>query len=437
MNISSFLSSVWVAVSLLHTAGTVAGAEPTGSVIFFHPDGTSLNHWNAARLRWAGPDNDLEWDKLPGMAVYRSHLRDCVTASSHGGGTVHAYGVKVAFDSYGMDGKRPATSLSGKPYSVMKEAQATGLAVGIVNTGDLNEPGTGVFLASSTSRKASEQIVAQLLESGADIIMGGGEQWMLPANITGRHGPGTRSDDRNLIAEAALAGYTIVYNRDELARVPVTTRKLLGVFARQHTFHDRPEEKLADQKLPLYLPDAPSVAEMMSAALKIFAAGNRRFLLVVEEEGTDNFSNINNAAGTLEALRRADEAVGIGHRFVKDHPDTLLLMAADSDASGLQAIGYGIKPDANLPATLIGGAPLDGRDGTGSLPFETAPDAAGKKHPFAIAWIGPDDTYGAVLVRAAGLNADRVKGTFDNTDVYRLMYRTLFGRDLPSPVRND
>jgi alkaline phosphatase len=40
-----------------------------------------------------------------------------------------------------------------------------------------------------------------------------------------------------------------------------------------------------------------------------------------------------------------------------------------------------------------------------------------------------------VLVRAAGRTAHRVRGSFDNTDIYRLIYATLFDRELPSPVR--
>lgn len=407
-----------------------------GNVIFIHPDGTSLNHWNAARIRWVGPDANLAWDALPGMAIYRSHMRDCISATSHGGGTTHAYGVKVPADSFGMDGQLPLIALSGKRQSILQEAQATGLAVGIINSGDLEEPGTGVFLASLKSRKNGAEIVAQILASGADVIMGGGERWLLPKGVAGRHGPGARPDGRDLIAEAKQAGYTIVYDREELARVPAQTTKLLGVFATHHTFHDKTEEELAAAKRPLYEPTAPTLAEMTRAALRVFAARDKQFFLMIEEEGTDNFANINNAAGSLEALRRADEAIGLAHAYVREHPDTLLVVAADSDASGLQVVGSGVAAGKNLPATLPGSAaPVDGRDGTGTLPFEAAADVRGVRLPFAIKWTGPEDTYGAVLVRAAGRNADRVRGSFDNTDIYRLIYFTLFDRDLPSPVR--
>ena len=412
---------LWILGLVLVVTGCATRQAPTGSVIFVHPDGASLNHWNAARIYHAGPDGQLEWDQLPGLALYRSHLADNLSATSHGGGTTHAFGIKVPADSYGMNGQQPLVARSGAPHSIMREAQSRGLAVGIVNSGDLNEPGTGCFLASVTSRQASEEIVAQIVASGADVILGGGERWFLPHGVVGRHGAGERTDGRNLVTAAQAAGYTVVYDAPELAAAAPRAAKLLGLFAHKATFNDVPEE----QGLPHYQAGAPTLAEMTSAALQVVARNHRPFLLVVEEEGTDNLGNINNAAGTLEALRRADAAIGVARRFVRHHPRTLLLTTADSDASGMQVIGTVAKAGVPVPA------PYDGRDGTATLPFDAAPDKAGRRLPFAIAWIGPYDTYGAVLVRGEGWNSDQIRGAFDNTDIYRLMYRTLFGIALP------
>jgi alkaline phosphatase len=55
--------------------------------------------------------------------------------------------------------------------------------------------------------------------------------------------------------------------------------------------------------------------------------------------------------------------------------------------------------------------------------------------PFAIAWTGTPDVSGGIISRAQGLNADMLRtefsDRFDNTDVYRMMYATLFGEMLP------
>lgn len=152
---------------------------------------------------------------------------------------------------------------------------------------------------------------------------------------------------------------------------------------------------------------------------------------MVEEEGTDNFSNNNNASGMIEAMKRADDAIGVAQGFLKNRPDTLILTAADSNASGPAIVAGTIKAmpvDRPLPLIDRNGAPMDGIDGAGTRPFVSAPDARGVRLPFAIAWSTVNDGSGGVVARADGLNSDRVKGNFDNTEVYRVMYLTLFGQ---------
>jgi len=274
-----------------------------------------------------------------------------------------------------------------------------------------------------------------VIESGAEVIMAGGEKFMMPEGVAGRHGKGARKDKINVIERAKELGYAVVYTREELAALDLSkTEKLLGVFAHVNTFNDQPEEKNAAEGKPNYVPTAPTIAEMGKAALAILSRDPDGFFLVAEEEGTDNMGNFNNAIGQLEALKRADEGVAVFHDYVKSKPNTLLLMAADSDAGGMQVIG----PDPDETKEALGemnmrdmrGAMVDGAEPTAFKPFMSAPDRAGKSWPFAIAWPTRADVSGAILVRAAGANSDRVKGKMDNTDIYKLMYLTLFDREV-------
>ncbi len=404
-------------------------------VIFYHPDGTGVAHWNAMRYVTVGPDGEINWDKLPGMAIYMGHMKDALTATSHGGATTHAYGVKVRANSFGLDGDQEITAASGQKMSIMQEAKAAGRAIGIVQTGQVAEPGTAVFVASSKSRRAVDEIALKVVESGAEVIMAGGEKFMLPEGVTGRHGKGGRKDKVNLIERAKELGYTVVYTREELAALDLSkTDKLFGVFAHVNTFSDQPEERNALEGKPNYLASAPTIAEMGKAALAILSRDPDGFFLVAEEEGTDNMSNNNNAIGQLEALKRADDGIAVFHDYVKSKPNTLLIMAADSDAGGMQVIG----PDPDGAREAMGeinmrdnqGAMVDGSEPTAFKPFMSAPDNEGKSWPFAIAWPTRADVSGAILVRAAGANSDRVKGKMDNTDIYKLMYMTLFGREV-------
>ena len=116
---------------------------------------------------------------------------------------------------------------------------------------------------------------------------------------------------------------------------------------------------------------------MAGVALQICRA-TRMDSSPVEEEGTDNLPNSMNAAGTLEALARADAAVGVIREFVDANPDTLMVMAADSARSGLQVITGELAPEAGaVAASTDGGGRLFGQQGAFGDVFMSAPDKEG------------------------------------------------------------
>ncbi len=421
-----------VAGAALLVASERAAAQTTGNVIFLHPDGTSVNAWGAARMYKVGPDGELNWDRLPGIGVYTGHMADRLTGTSHGGATVHAYGVKVVADSFGLNGSEPITAASGEAQSIAQEALAAGKAVGLIQTGHIAEPGTAAFVASNESRRNTDAIAEAVIESGATVILAGGERFLLPEGVAGRHGEGEREDDLNLIERAEELGYTVVYTRDELMALDTAAvERVLGAFAHNHTFNDQERERNLIEGLPTYVETAPTLAEMTEVGLAMLARAENGFFAVIEEEGTDNLANNMNAQGTLEALVRADDAVGVAHGFVEENPDTLLVMAADSDASGLQVVtGDLAEAGGAVAATTDGGGILHGVQGSFGDVFMSAKDDNGVEHAFGIAWVGYNDVAGGILVRAAGMNSDRVKPLMDSTDVYKLMHDTLFGGDL-------
>lgn len=106
-----------------------------------------------------------------------------------------------------------------------------------------------------------------------------------------------------------------------------------------------------------------------------------------------------------------------------------LLAAADSYAGGL-LVRPVRGPEAAarpLPERDGNGAPIDGQGGTATPPFLAAPDQDGRALPFAVAWAAHGDMEGGVVARAHGLNAERLPVSVQNTDIYRMIYATLFG----------
>lgn len=183
---------------------------PTGNVIFFHPDGTGLNHWATARLYFRGADGLLNWDQLPNMAAYRGHMLNTLVGTSNGGATTHAFGYKVdGYGSFGKDGDGGVTpttdvfinSLSGFQGSIMRQAANAGRPVGVVNDGHIGEPGTGCFLTEVGNRGNWQEITRQMIQGRGNlggnggnqtdtrpwVIMGGGEADTLPSGTTLLH----------------------------------------------------------------------------------------------------------------------------------------------------------------------------------------------------------------------------------------------------------
>lgn len=529
----------------LNVSVAAAQFNPTRSghnTVFIHADGVGLAQWTIARAYWKGPDGQLNWDRLPQMAVYRGHLRDSLVASSNGGATTHAFGVKAGAGSFGRDAAgRRLTALSGYAGSLWREAAVRGHPVGLLNDGHLAEPGTAAFAAELDSRRDWNGAALQLLagRDGASVgrsddplphvLLGGGERNFLPQDAP-RCLPGIqiaqqgivtfpldcmvhgldwsrperaagpeRTDGRNLLREAAAAGFVVIRTRAEfdatLARLQADRRwqpRILGLFAAHHLFNDRSEEDLlaagfrrpdVDFRRPDLEPsgrearlvlfgspaagdpgfDPPRADEMLRLAMivlgRVAQQGGRPYFLVAEAESTDNFAGVNNAVGMLQALRVADEMIGVAleegaPRRGAPTPrfGTTILTAADSEAGSMQLVAVAdatqavgqLNVNAGQPAV---GNPLDGQWGRGSAPFIAAPDARGQALPFAIAWSGPADVAGSVLARATTVGR-RGRGLpsladysarFDNTDVYRFLYASLFAQRpdsmLPLPGR--
>lgn len=427
-----------VATAMVRSTPAAEQRPAPSSAILFNVDGASAIHWTAARLALVGPDGNLNWDALPAMADYRNHIRGMLSGNSNSGATAHAFGVKVTLSSYGSEAGAPLVALSGKSMSLAQEAQAAGKAIGLINTGDLTEAATGTFYGRSKLPIDRALVAQQMLEGRPDLILAGGEVWLLPETETGRHGErGLRKDGVNLIARAKTLGYTVVFTAEELKAVPKSADRVLGVFASRELANAGSEEDLRTRNLPLFVPGAPTIADMTAFALTFLSRDPDGFFLAMNEETADNAAGFNHAQGVIEGLARADAAIGVLREHVSRNQNTLMLVTADAPAGGLTVLGRignpsKIQAGQALPERDDNGAPIDGQHGTGSVPFMAKPDRFGESLPFAIAWATLQDDAGGVLARAAGAGSDKVSGAFDNTDVYRVLYASLFGKTVSS-----
>lgn len=519
--------------ALVAPAEAQRATSRTGNVIFLHPDGMGLNHYNAMRAFYYGPDAVSNYDRLRFAAMYRGGMTDRIGGTSNGGATTHAFGYRVeGLGSFGKDGNgnlNPPTdrfirALSGFPGSLLRQAANSGHPIGVVNDGHIGEPGTGCFLAEVGNRDNWNEISRQIIQGRPGfndqdpwVIFGGGERNFRPAGATTVHtdylrgGPNLlttsqRTDDIDLIQDAINKGYRVIFTRADFEQLKVDLAnaantpsspnfapKVLGLFAYHHTMNDTSEANLLARGLtltfnpaipsevldkrgrfvlfgahpdpaavtfnttpPLSLhdPDSvnpPSAAEMMQVALTILgrraAQVGKPFMLVAEPESCDNFGNSGNGVGTLAAAKLADDMMGHALSFIASNPNTLVITAADSDAGGLQIQDRGPVNLANPLPTVADNANIDGVRGrntpTNPSPILVAePDQFGVRLGFEVRWTEGFGDYGtgAIVTKAAGLNAERLvteqqfSERFENSDIYRMMYLTLYGQLLPRPT---
>lgn len=234
----------------------------------------------------------------------------------------------------GLDG-------AGHPVPNLFEAARTaGLGTGVISSIRVTDATPAGFYAHEATRYHQRQIADQLIATGVDVALGGGVRYFLPkGTVLSERCPGlavteprqdvaSRDDERDLLAEAADAGYETLWTRAALlGRRPGSSRRLLGLFspdAMPYVIDEAAGEA----------PTVPTLAEMTSAALDVLGRRPAGFVLVVEGAKIDWASHGNDAAAVMHELLDFDAAVAVGLGFAETHPDTTVVALADHETGG-------------------------------------------------------------------------------------------------------
>ncbi|MEZ0348521.1 MAG: alkaline phosphatase [Thermus sp.] len=207
-----------------------------------------------------------------------------------------------------------------KPF--FAAAKEAGKAVGLVTTTTVTHATPAGFAVSNPDRNAEERIAEQYLDFGAEVYLGGGDRFFNPEK---------RQDKKDLYAAFAQAGYGVVRSLEDLLRTNAS--KLLGVFSESHLPYEV-DRRFQGVK-------APSLKEMVQAALPRLASYRPGFVLQVEAGRIDHANHINDPSAVLWDVLAADETLEVLTAFVDQHPDTLLLLVSDhaTGVGGLYGAG--------------------------------------------------------------------------------------------------
>jgi alkaline phosphatase len=262
------------------------------------------------------------------LTTDRAEVADDEPTDSAAGATAFATGTRTLNGRVGRD-------VDGNDLETIADlAVSSGKSFGIVTTSYVYDASPAAFYAHATDRDDYATIVGALVDDAQpDLVFGGGRALF-------------EADDGSYLSRARAAGYTIVWDAEELAAWdPVTTPKVLGLF-QGSAFSEAPN-LWEWWTTPVTLRDAtsldPSLPEMTRRALDRLGLDDDGFLLFVENEHIDTMGHIALikrdlvTAGLPLEVAELDATVRVALEWIEANSsfeDTLLIVTADHETGG-------------------------------------------------------------------------------------------------------
>ncbi len=271
------------------------------NVILMIGDGMSFEHVDATEKY---REVDLIMNNMP--VQLKSDIDSFLipATDSAAGGTALATGMRVWINSVGVYPFDPfSPNDMNVPISLGELVKANGKATGVVTTDKTSGATPSDFSAHVLSRGMEEEICADQLKNGFDLIWGG-----KTASI----------NEENTAAN----GWTYIDDRDEMNALEAGSHSF-GQFNYSDLYN------CTDKN------NTPSISEMTSKAIELLNADEDGFFLMVEGACIDKFSHDNIMDGALMCTEEFDKAVAAALAFAEADGETLVVVTADHGTGGL------------------------------------------------------------------------------------------------------
>jgi alkaline phosphatase len=342
------------------------------NVILFIGDGMGQAQRTAARIASKGYENGkakglLEMDQMENYGLVMTSSLDALVTDSSPGASSWATGNKSANNWHGVypDNNNPVSGTAAtidrnpeltKPFldnprveNIAEYLQRTQhMATGVVSTVAVTDSTPGAF-SSHSIRYAQNAIAEQMLSSGHSVILGGGAKYFLPdGNPILKNVVSARVDMRNIVDDFKKAGYAFAATSAELkaAAANTKTEKVLGLFhgAEMTSRYDRMRAQAGNstgKEAVGQFPDQPTLEFMTQVALNVLSRNNNGFFLMVEGGSVDRELHRMDANRAIDEVIELDKAIGVARAWAAErgHEDTLILVTADHETSGLALTG--------------------------------------------------------------------------------------------------
>ena len=329
------------------------------NVILLIGDGMGLTQISGALY---SNGNKLNLERFPVAGLQKSYAANDLITDSAASATSFACGVKTNNGAIGMD--RDSMPVP----SILEEAEAKGLATGMVVTSTITHATPAAFIAHVKSRKSEEEIAEAFLKTEIDFFVGGGEKFFNQRTI----------DQRNLSDELTKKGYQVAdFSKGNLTDLNPDPKQNFAYFSAT-------ENPLPVSSGRTYL--APA-SKMAADFLKVHS--DKGFFLMIEGSQIDWGGHGNNSDYIVSETIDFDKAIGLILDFAKADGETLVVVTADHETGG-----YALNPGSEF--------------GKMSAGFTTA-----------------GHTAQLIPVFAYGPGSELFYGTYENTDIYWRMRKAL------------
>lgn len=388
-------------------------SESTKNVILLIGDGMGFPQLTLARIEKSNENLseyasvNLSMDGMEQTGYVSTNSANSFVTDSAPAATAMATGEKtnngvLSEDKTAIPKKRDGNNLT----TILELAEKDGLSTGLITTTRITHATPAAFYAHVDNRDNESEIASQLLKSGTDVILGGGQQYFVGRNHTDPAGKmGGRDDDRDLLADFASQGYSLVFNGTGLEKLDAAkTGRILGLFSSSHMQYELDRISSEDKQ--------PSLSSMTRKAIEILSRNPKGFFLMVEGGRIDHAGHERNLSRIASDTLAFDEAVRSALDFASKKNDTLVIVTADHECGGLV-----LQPE-NL--TDYEGGLLDPIFASGTV------RTAGPRHDFITEMEEATHTAVDVPIMASGPGAEKVShGKVDNTRIFEIMKEAL------------
>lgn len=361
-----FLISLLLMVSCTPKTGekmsgtTQKPAKNAKNVILLIGDGMGLTQISAGLY---ANNNKLNLEQFKEIGLHKSYSADNLITDSAAGATAFACGQKT------YNGAIAVNTDTASIITILEEAEAKGMATGLVATSTIVHATPASFIAHVKSRNMYEEIAAQFLNTDIDYFVGGGKKYF----------DRRETDDRNLIKELEAKGYQMSnYFEEDFDSVSIDPAKNFGYLTSDA------DPITVSQGRDYLLPASQKGIDYLNQK-----AGDKGFFMMIEGSQIDWGGHANNSDYIITEMLEFDQVIGKVLEFAKADGKTLVVITADHETGG-----YSINPGSEM-GKIVPGFTSDYHTGT------------------------------LIPVFAYGPGAEMFSGIYENTTIYNKMKKAL------------